>query len=66
MRSHDNDLPSFKANMMSGEEEEEASGDEGSETPDDLLSSEARPRKVLGVDPTTELNVCSTTSRVHV
>lgn len=42
--------------MISGEEDE-ASSDEGSGTPADRWSAVARPPKVLGVDPTTQLEV---------
>ena len=50
----------FKANMISGEEEE--SGDnEDSETPAAQWSAIARPAKVLGMDPATQLQVISET-----
>lgn len=46
----------FKANMISGEEEE-SSDDEDSEAPASQWSAIARPAKVLGVDPATQLQV---------
>lgn len=42
--------------MISGEEDE-SSGDEGSEKPAEQWSDIAYPPKVLGVDPTTQLEV---------
>lgn len=47
---------SFKASMISGEEEE-SSNDEDSDAPVAQWSNIARPAKVLGVDPATQLQV---------